>query len=60
MASPFSTSAMLSDSLQVGYPGLRFSVTEDEQQTHAPKPVGGFAYDEAMLTMTGVPHGNRP
>ena len=23
---------MLSDSLQVGYPGLRFSVTEDEQQ----------------------------
>jgi gluconate 2-dehydrogenase gamma chain len=44
----------------VGYPGLRLSVTEDEQQMQAPKPVRGSAYDEAMFTMTGAPDGHRP
>jgi gluconate 2-dehydrogenase gamma chain len=44
----------------VGYPGLRLSVTEDEQQMLPPKPVRGSAYDEAMFTMTGAPHGHRP
>jgi gluconate 2-dehydrogenase gamma chain len=44
----------------IGYPGLRLSVTEDEQRMHAPKAVRGSAYDEAMFTMTGVPRGHRP
>jgi gluconate 2-dehydrogenase gamma chain len=44
----------------VGYPGLRLSVTEDEQRMQAPKPVRGSAYDEAMFTMTGASHGDRP
>lgn len=44
----------------VGYPGLRLSVTGDEQRMQAPKPVRGSAYDEAMFTMPGAPHGHRP
>jgi hypothetical protein len=43
-----------------GYPGLRLSVTEDEQRMQAPKPVRRSAYDEAMFTMTGASHGDRP
>jgi gluconate 2-dehydrogenase gamma chain len=44
----------------VGYPGLRMSVTEDEQRMQAPKSVRRSAYNEAMFTMTGAAHGNRP
>ena len=44
----------------VGYPGLRLSVAEGEQQMLAPKTVRGSAYDEAMFTMTGAPRGHRP
>ena len=44
----------------VGYPGLRMSVTEDEQRMEAPKPVRRSAYDDAMFTMTGASRGNRP
>jgi gluconate 2-dehydrogenase gamma chain len=44
----------------VGYPGLRMSVTEDEQRMEAPKPVRRSAYDDAMFTMTGASRGDRP
>jgi gluconate 2-dehydrogenase gamma chain len=44
----------------VGYPGLRMSVTEDEQRMQGPKSVRRSAYNEAMFTMTGAAHGNRP
>ena len=44
----------------VGYPGLRMSVTEDEQRMQAPKSVRRSAYNEAMFAMTGAAHGNRP
>jgi hypothetical protein len=44
----------------VGYPGLRLSVTADEQRMQAPKPIRGSAYDEPMFDMTGGRHGHHP
>jgi gluconate 2-dehydrogenase gamma chain len=44
----------------IGYPGLRMTVSEDEQRMKAPKAVRNSAYDEAMFTMKGGSHGHRP
>ena len=41
-------------------PGLRMSVTKDDQRMQAPKSVRQSAYDEAMFAMTGAARGNRP
>jgi gluconate 2-dehydrogenase gamma chain len=44
----------------IGFPGLRMAVGEDEQRLKAPKPLRKSAYEEAMFTMRGGPHGHRP
>ena len=44
----------------IGFPGLRMSVSEDEQRMKAPTPVRKSAYDDAMFTMKGGAHGHRP
>jgi gluconate 2-dehydrogenase gamma chain len=44
----------------IGFPGLRMSVSEDEQRMKAPTPVRMSAYDGVMFTMKGGAHGHRP
>jgi gluconate 2-dehydrogenase gamma chain len=44
----------------ISYPGLRMTVSEDEQRMKAPKAVRNSAYDEAMFTMKGGAHDRRP
>src|SRR5262249_32284183 len=44
----------------IGFPGLRMSVSEDEQHMKGPTPVRKSAYDDAMFTMKGATHGHRP
>jgi len=44
----------------IGYPGIRMSVGEDDQRMKAPKAVRKSAYDEAMFTVQGGAHGNKP
>ena len=45
----------------LGYPGVRMVVTADEQRMSTPaEPVRQSAYDDAMFTMKGGGHGDRP
>ena len=44
----------------IGYPGIRMAVTADEQGTMAPQPIRKSAYADAMFTMKGGDHGDRP
>jgi gluconate 2-dehydrogenase gamma chain len=44
----------------IGYPGIRMSVGEDDQHMKAPNTVRKSAYDEAMFSMRGGPHGHQP
>jgi gluconate 2-dehydrogenase gamma chain len=45
----------------IGYPGIRLTVTEDEQRMNLrAKPVRQSAYDDAMFTLKGGSHGHRP
>jgi gluconate 2-dehydrogenase gamma chain len=37
----------------IGYPGIRMTVSEEEQRLKAPQPVRKSAYDDAMFTMKG-------
>jgi gluconate 2-dehydrogenase gamma chain len=44
----------------IGYPGIRMSVSENEQHLNAPKPVRKSAYDDGTFTLKGADHGHRP
>jgi exodeoxyribonuclease V alpha subunit len=38
---------------QAAHPGIRMTVSEEEQRLKAPQPVRRSAYDDAMFTMKG-------
>lgn len=45
----------------IGYPGIRLTVSADEQRMNArAKTIRTSAYDDAMFTMKGGSHGHRP
>jgi gluconate 2-dehydrogenase gamma chain len=44
----------------ISFPGLRMSVSEDEQRMKPPTPVRKSAYDDEMFTMKGGARGHRP
>jgi gluconate 2-dehydrogenase gamma chain len=44
----------------LAYPGIRMTVSPDEQEAKAPERVRKSAYADAMFTMKGGEHGHRP